>query len=200
MESYPEQHEYFIQMRCQAQPDQYGRLSKSESKLEYFNKLVEFLIDDKYSRKTRIRNQDDYLFFKTKDNLSEPLMRKVTRAVDILFYLTLDDRYIVEKSYMILDELTHRAKDEGAKQIIDYLEYNPHIKDDLQENTYVGVNGHYREFAKRWEYKLDALYYVPSAIGCLPVLDELVRDKDYESLVSYCVKYRSRSYELIENI
>lgn len=198
MISYPEQHLNFLKYRFSAIKDEYGTLSKSETKFNYYTLLVQYLIEDKYSSKRRIQGSFRP-FFKRKDELSYSLYTLVGRAVDILFTLKTSDAYLVEKSYMILDELTRRAKDEGISEINDYLKNNPQVLENVSEKNdfIIGPNGWYTNIDKKQLYDLDAIYSVPSVIGTLPLLNSLFNQK-YDYVVSYLSKYRKECYDFYE--
>lgn len=203
--SYPEQHLDFIKMRCNAKMDEYGRMTGSETKYAFYKQLVDDLVTDKYSRKQRLHTGSDLVkvpYLKEKDPLSDELLKKVERVVDILFKLSIEDMFIVEKSYLLLDEIVHFAKDEGSRETVAYFDKNPEMFNYLSEFTYSYLSptdGHFRRMTGNHNiYATEQLFLIPTALACLPVLEELFQ-KDHERLVDYCRKYRHDSYVEIEN-
>ena len=197
MESYPQLHQNYIKARALAKADKYGRLTRSEAKLAYFQELVGYLENEKLGYKQKVRELQHTEFYNEPSPLSKSLKEKVQRCVDILFCLKLQDRYIVEKSYLILTDIVRMAKDESATEVISHIDADSQLKEELKDSIKVGTRGHYRAFQDQ-NYTIDFVLFEPTVLSSVTMLSDIFHDK-YQEIVSYCISYRQNVYEEVEN-
>lgn len=197
MDSYPQLHQNYIKVRALAKSDKYGRMTRSETRLAYFKELVSYLEAEKFAYKTKVRELMNTEFYQQLSPLSKSLKDKVEKTVYILFSLKLNDKYIVEKSYLLLTDIVRMAKDESATEVINYIDSNEQLKEELKDSIKVGHRGHYREFKDR-HYDIDFALFEPTVVAGVEVLSDIFHSK-YQETVSYCIQYRQNVYEEVEN-
>lgn len=195
--SYPQLHQNYIKVRALAKRDKYGRMTRSEAKMEYFKDLTAYLEGEKLAYKQKVRELAHTDFYNQPSPLSKSLKEKVEKSVHILFCLKLNDKYIVEQSYLILTDIVRMAKDESATEVIDYIDADIKLKEELKDSIKVGTRGHYRDFKDR-NYDIDFVLFEPTVLGAVTVLSDVFHNK-YQETVSYCIQYRQNVYEEVEN-
>jgi hypothetical protein len=141
------------------------------------NAVLKYAVNEKDSRKQRIRYKNQDQFIQTVDPLTKEEIKEISTAVEILFDQNPFDDFFVEKTYSLLEGIMDYLKINGTLCIKKYIkENNPNF---LKDPNFTG-----HLYIKWFTEDIQAESFDTRLI-------EFNNDKNKEHVINYCKQYRS---------